>query len=104
MLMGCKIKKGFSPETINLVPTKHTVMCLAVPGKVIEISKGESQTLLPGKVSFSGVIKEVNLCFVPEAKIGYYVLVHVGVALAIVEEMEAQKTLEYLRRMGEEEV
>lgn len=79
-------------------------MCLAVPGKVMEIAKGESETFLPGKVSFSGVVKEVNLCFVPEVQPGDYVLVHVGVALAIVDEIEAQKTLEYLKRMGEDEV
>lgn len=79
-------------------------MCLAVPGKVMEISKGESETMVPGKVSFSGVIKEVNLCFVPDVQPGDYVLVHVGVALAIVDEIEAQKTLEYLKIMGEEEV
>jgi hydrogenase expression/formation protein HypC len=79
-------------------------MCLAVPGKVIEIARGESETFLPGKVSFSGVMKEVNLCFVPEVQPGDYVLVHVGVALAVVDEAEAEKTLGYLRRMGEEEI
>lgn len=75
-------------------------MCLAVPGKVLEISVDDP--LFPiGKVSFGGIIKEVNLCYVPEVNVGEYVVVHVGFALSILDEKEADKVFEYLRQMGE---
>ncbi len=54
-----------------------------------------------GKVSFGGVIKEVNLAFVPEVKVGDYVVVHVGFALSVVDEAEANKVFDYLRQMDE---
>jgi hydrogenase expression/formation protein HypC len=54
-----------------------------------------------GRVSFGGIIKEVNLAFVPEAKVGDYVVVHVGLAISTVDESEAVRTLEYLREIGE---
>lgn len=54
-----------------------------------------------GKVSFDGVIREVNLAAVPEAEIGQYVLVHVGMALNVIDEEEALKTLEYFKELGE---
>ena len=77
-------------------------MCLAIPGKVIEI--GESpEWLRTGKVDFGGVVKEVSLALVPEAVIGDYVIVHVGMALAKVAEDEAQKVFAYLRQMEPEE-
>jgi hydrogenase expression/formation protein HypC len=67
-------------------------MCLAVPGKVISI--GEEEALMRhGKVSFGGVIKQVSLAYVPEVKIGDYVIVHVGFALSIVDETAAEETL-----------
>ena len=53
------------------------------------------------KVLFAGITKETNLELVPEAKEGDYVLVHVGVALSIVDEEEAQKTLKFLEGSGE---
>jgi hydrogenase expression/formation protein HypC len=76
-------------------------MCLAIPGKIISISKQEDETFLQGKVSFGGIVKEVNLCMVPEANVGDYVLVHVGVAINKVDEDEARQTFEYLKQMGE---
>jgi len=77
-------------------------MCLAIPGKVIEI--GESpEWLRTGKVDFGGVIKDVSLALVPEVAIGDYVIVHVGMALAKVAEDEAQKVFSYLRQMEPEE-
>lgn len=78
-------------------------MCLAIPGKVISISgeEGADAVFRQGKVSFGGIIKEVNLCMVPEAAVGDYVLVHVGVAISRIDEEEAQKTFEYLALMGE---
>jgi hydrogenase expression/formation protein HypC len=76
-------------------------MCLAIPGKIISINKQEDETFLQGKVSFGGIVKEVNLCMVPEANVGDYVLVHVGVAINKVDEDEAKQTFEYLKQMGE---
>ena len=75
-------------------------MCLAVPGKLLSIS-GEDPLERTGRVSFGGVIKEVSLACVPEAKPGDYVLVHVGMALSVVDEQEARQVFEYLRQMEE---
>jgi len=74
-------------------------MCLAVPGKLISVS-GEDLNR-SGRVSFGGVIKEVNLAFVPEAEVGDYVIVHVGFALSKVDAAEAQRVFEYLEAMGD---
>jgi len=54
-----------------------------------------------GRVSFDGVVKEVNLTLVPEARPDDYVMVHVGAAIAVVNEHEARKTFEVLRQLGE---
>lgn len=76
-------------------------MCLAIPGKVIAITNQIDETFRTAKVSFGGITKEVNLAMTPEAQPGDYVLVHVGVAIAIVDEAEAMKTFEYIRAIGE---
>jgi len=76
-------------------------MCLAIPGRIVEIIEDFEPSLRRGKVDFSGVRKEVSFAFVPEARIGDYVLVHVGFALNVVDEAEAQKIFECLERMGE---
>ena len=75
-------------------------MCLAVPGKILSID-GDDPLLRSGKVDFAGVVKHVNLAYVPEAKIGDYVLVHVGFAISTVDEAEARQVFEYLRQMGD---
>jgi hydrogenase expression/formation protein HypC len=75
-------------------------MCLAVPGKIVSI-EGTDPVFRSGRVSFGGIIKQINLAYVPEAKIGDYVLVHVGFAISTVDEEEAQQVFEYLRQMGE---
>lgn len=75
-------------------------MCLAVPGKVIDIQDDPSG-LRRGKVDFAGVRKEVCLAYTPEAKVGDYVLVHVGFSLSVVDEDEAQRIFETLREMEE---
>jgi len=75
-------------------------MCLAVPGKIVSI-EGSDPILRTGKVSFGGVLKTINLAYVPEVKVGDYVLVHVGFAISVVDEEEAQQVFEYLRQMGE---
>jgi len=54
-----------------------------------------------GKVDFGGVLKEVSLAYVPEVKVGDYVIVHVGFALSRVDEEEANQVFEYLRQMQE---
>lgn len=76
-------------------------MCLAIPGKLVSITNQLDETFRYGKVSFEGIMKDVNLSMVPEAKVGDYVLVHVGVAISIVDEEEAKITFEYLRQIGE---
>ena len=76
-------------------------MCLAIPGKLIEITSDKDATFKAGRISFNGIIKEVNLSMVPEAKLNDYVLVHVGVAITIIDEEEANITLGYLKQMGE---
>jgi hydrogenase expression/formation protein HypC len=77
-------------------------MCLAVPGRIDEISGAEVDPLFrTGRVDFGGVTKTVNLAYLPEARPGDYVLVHVGFGLAVVDREEARKTLDLLREMGE---
>ena len=78
-------------------------MCLAVPGKILSIIEGSASEELTrtGTVSFGGISKEASLAFVPEAQVGDYVLVHAGFAISIVDETEAQQTLEYFREMGD---
>jgi hydrogenase expression/formation protein HypC len=75
-------------------------MCLAVPGKLVSI-EGDDPLLRTGRVDFGGIVKTVNLACVPDALVGEYVLVHVGIALNTIDEQEAAEVFEYLRRMGE---
>lgn len=75
-------------------------MCLAVPGRIVSI--GESPEILrSGLVSFGGVLKEVCLAYVPEARVGDYVIVHVGFAISTLDEQEALRVLEYLDEIDE---
>lgn len=76
-------------------------MCLAIPGRVISIENEADATLRSAKVDFGGVQKDVSLAFTPEASPGDYVLVHVGFALSVVDEVEAQKIFEDLAKMEE---
>jgi len=73
-------------------------MCLGIPGKITEIY--EAGGLKMGKVDFGGVVRETCLAYVPEAQIGDYTIVHVGFALNLIDEAEAQKTLELLDEIG----
>jgi hydrogenase expression/formation protein HypC len=75
-------------------------MCLAVPGKIVSI-QGDDPLLRTGRVDFSGIVKQVNLAYVPDARIGDYVLVHVGFAINTIDEAEAHQVFDYLREMGE---
>lgn len=74
-------------------------MCLAVPGRVIEVF--QEHGMLTGKVDFSGITKRVCLEHVPQAKIGDYVLVHVGFALSLIDDAEAHKVFEFLKAMNQ---
>ena len=76
-------------------------MCLAIPGKIISITENKEGYMRTGRVNFSGIFKEINLELVPDAKENDYVLVHVGVALSLVDEEEANRSLEYLMQMNE---
>jgi len=75
-------------------------MCLAVPGKIVSIEDTDS-VFRSGRVNFGGIVKQINLAYVPEAGIGDYVLVHVGFAISTIDEAEAQQVFEYLREIGE---
>jgi hydrogenase expression/formation protein HypC len=73
-------------------------MCLAIPGKVLEINTSVQPTM--GKVSFGGIKKEVCLELVPDVKVGEYVIVHVGFAISKMDEEEAMETLKLLEQLG----
>jgi hydrogenase expression/formation protein HypC len=70
-------------------------MCLAIPGEILTIID-ENALTRTGKVSFNGVVKEINLTLVPEANVGDWVIVHVGFAISRLDEAEAEQTLRYL--------
>jgi hydrogenase expression/formation protein HypC len=73
-------------------------MCLGIPGKVTEIR--DEAGLPMGKVDFGGVRKDACLAYLPETRVGDYVIVHVGFAISRVDEDEAVRTLEILETMG----
>ncbi|HXR05677.1 MAG TPA: HypC/HybG/HupF family hydrogenase formation chaperone [Candidatus Acidoferrum sp.] len=75
-------------------------MCLAIPGRIIGLDGGEGLARM-GKVDFGGIQKDVNLAYVPEAKVGDYVIVHVGFAISRVDESEANAVFDYLRQMDD---
>jgi hydrogenase expression/formation protein HypC len=74
-------------------------MCLGVPGKVVEVYR--EHDLLMGKVDFGGVLKRVCLEHVPDVAPGDYALVHVGFALARLDEAEANRLFALLAELGE---
>lgn len=75
-------------------------MCLAVPGQLLDI-EGDDPLLRAGRVNFGGVIKRISLACAPEARVGDYVLVHVGVAISVIDPAEAAQTFAYLKAMGD---
>ena len=75
-------------------------MCLAIPGLVLSISGGDLIKRV-GQVKFGGITKEVCMAYVPEAKVGDYVIVHVGFAISTLNQEEADRVFEYLREMDE---
>ncbi len=76
-------------------------MCLAIPGKINSIELQYDGKVRMAKVNFGGIVKEASLEMLPEAEIGDYVLVHVGVAISKVDEEEAHKTFKYLKEIGD---
>jgi hydrogenase expression/formation protein HypC len=77
-----------------------TIMCLAIPGKLIEISH-DPQGIRMGRADFGGIVKQVCLEYTPEVTTGDYVLVHVGFALGKVDEQEAARTYSLLEEMDQ---
>jgi hydrogenase expression/formation protein HypC len=76
-------------------------MCLAIPGKIVSIIEEEGLVLRRCKVDFGGIRKEICLDFTPEARLGDYVLVHVGFALSVIDEDEARHVFQALRELGQ---
>ncbi len=74
-------------------------MCLAVPGKIVTITVEPFFGLRMGKVDFGGIRKEVCLDYTPDARVGDYVMVHVGFALSVVDEVEAHQVFDALREL-----
>ena len=75
-------------------------MCLAIPGRILSMA-GDDPRMRVGRVDFGGLVKEINLAYVPEAALGDYVLVHVGFAISVIDEAEAARIFDYLREIGE---
>jgi hydrogenase expression/formation protein HypC len=75
-------------------------MCLAVPGRVVEITDTGDIAFRVGTVDFGGIRKEINMAYTPEAEVGKYVLVHVGFAISVIDEKEAQRVFKILEEMG----
>jgi hydrogenase expression/formation protein HypC len=86
-----------SDRELNAISSGGLLMCLGVPGKVTEIYR--ERDLLMGKVDFGGVLKSVCLETVPSIAVGEYALVHVGFALARIDEQEAGRVFELLEEM-----
>jgi hydrogenase expression/formation protein HypC len=76
-------------------------MCLGIPGRLVEIHANAETELPMGKVEFGGIYKNICLAYTPEAKVGDYVLVHVGFAISRIDEAEAQEIFSYLNEIGE---
>jgi hydrogenase expression/formation protein HypC len=72
-------------------------MCLGVPGKIIEKYVADGLTM--GRIDFGGTVREACLSYVPEASVGEYVVIHVGFAISLLSEEEAQVTLATLREI-----
>lgn len=77
-------------------------MCLAIPGKIVEIVDEENQI---AKVEVGGVKRNVNIGMLDkeETRVGDYVLIHVGFAMSKIDEAEAQETLRVLNEIGQYE-
>lgn len=72
-------------------------MCLGVPGKIVEVFKQDDLPM--GKVEFGGIVKDVCLAYTPEARVGEYVVVHVGFAISRIEESEAEEIFSFIEQI-----
>jgi hydrogenase expression/formation protein HypC len=72
-------------------------MCLGIPGEVLSV---EDDALRTGRVAFGGVVKEVSLAYVPEARVGDYVVVHAGFAISRLDRAAAERVFAYLEAAG----
>jgi hydrogenase expression/formation protein HypC len=73
-------------------------MCLAVPGKVIEVEDRDDTRM--AKVDFGGVVKDVCLAYLPDIGVGDYTIVHVGFAIQKLDEASALETLALFESLG----
>lgn len=73
-------------------------MCLGVPGKVIAI-ESNSAGMTMGKVDFAGIVKEICLVYIPEVKLGDYIVAHAGFAISQIDEQEAREVFEMLKQI-----
>jgi hydrogenase expression/formation protein HypC len=72
-------------------------MCLGIPAKLVEVRPEDDPPM--GKVQFGGILKDICLAYTPEARLGDYVLIHVGFAISRIDEAEAQETLQYFKEI-----
>ena len=74
-------------------------MCLGIPGKLTEVYQQDDLPM--GKVEFGGILKEVCLAYTPEAAVGEYVLVHVGFAISLIDQAEADEIFSYITQISQ---
>jgi hydrogenase expression/formation protein HypC len=74
-------------------------MCLAIPGRIVDFHDNLGMRM--SKIDYGGIMREACMDYIPDARIGEYVLVHVGFAISRVDEAEAHRTLQYLEELGE---
>jgi hydrogenase expression/formation protein HypC len=79
---------------------RREFVCLAIPGRIASLS-GDDPIMRVGRVDFGGIVKEINLALVPEARVGDFVLVHVGFALTVIDEAEAERLFEQLSEIAD---
>jgi hydrogenase expression/formation protein HypC len=77
-------------------------MCLGIPGKITDIYQKDS--LRMARIDFGGIVKEACLEYTPEANVGDYALIHVGFAISLMDEEEAQETLKLIKEVAEYEI
>ncbi len=75
-------------------------MCLAIPGQIISLSDDGDPLMRTGHIGFSGISKDISLAYVPEAKIGDFVIVHAGFALSVLDAEEAQASLQAFQELA----
>lgn len=76
-------------------------MCLGIPGKIVSI-EGQDEISKTAKVSFAGVIKEVSLACLSEAKVNDYIVVHAGFAISVIDQKQADEVFKYVKDLEED--